>query len=484
MTIFTWWRDRRRRRWLDQAFPDAWLDTLNANIWQYECLPPEAQRKIRKCVMIMVREKTWVGCKGLKLSEGMKVTIAGKASLLLLGVEDFYFGAVQSILVHPTAYVHQPQATINLFGGSGSGPVGPRAILGESWSRGPVVLSWREIEAESRGQRLGRNLVVHEFAHQLDDINGGMDGDLPIFEHALRKRWEEISEMEYTRHLGAVQRGQPTLLDPYGATNRAEFFSVASETFFEQPHRLHHEHPELHAVLQDFYRIDLTRWIPAHVARQRQPASVSQGANEHAAGQRGEPAGAAAGGALPEFSELPALQNADDYFTRAVSFFLDGLAEQAVHDFTRSLELNPNDGEAHQQRALAWLELGEIDQAREDCEQALTLDPRDHDALRTRGSVLLLQGEFSAALNDLNRVLDHDNRDVKAYYFRGRARAALGEPAKAIADFNEALAVHPHWPQALLQRGLAHHALGHEKRARTDLAKAHHLNPEIDAETL
>jgi Mlc titration factor MtfA (ptsG expression regulator) len=255
--MFLWLKKRRRRKLLAKPFPQAWEDVLRRNVPVFECLSREQQQKLRGCIRVFVAEKHWTGCGGLKMSDEIKVTVAGWACLLLLGISgEFYFDRVRSILVYPGAFVQPPQ-----FQGSGGIIDEDRAATGEAWQRGPVILSWEDVLADGRAAGDGRNLVLHEFAHQIDALDGEMGGSPPMSRRA-GQRWKEVVEREFRRLEDAVRRGRPTLLDDYGATNRAEFFAVATECFFEQPAALQRRHGELYDVLRDFYCLDPAAWRP------------------------------------------------------------------------------------------------------------------------------------------------------------------------------------------------------------------------------
>ena len=133
--------------------------------------------------------------------------------------------------------------------------------LGEAWQHGPIVLSWAEIVGDEK-RRPGNNLVIHEFAHHIDSLDGDVDGSPPLVNRQQGRDWYRVSEAEFARLRGDAASGQATLLDRYGATNRAEFFAVASECYFERPHSLRKRHPDLYQALVTIYRQDLASWLP------------------------------------------------------------------------------------------------------------------------------------------------------------------------------------------------------------------------------
>jgi Mlc titration factor MtfA (ptsG expression regulator) len=127
-------------------------------------------------------------------------------------------------------------------------------MTGESWLAGPVILSWED--AERRGEEQGYNVVIHEFAHKLDMLNGDANGFPPLHSGMSREDWSRVFGGAYEDFRARVERGEDTAVDPYAAESPAEFFAVLSEAFFEIPETVRAEHPELYAQLAAFYRQD------------------------------------------------------------------------------------------------------------------------------------------------------------------------------------------------------------------------------------
>jgi Mlc titration factor MtfA (ptsG expression regulator) len=259
--LFSWLKNRRRRHLLSQAFPEPWSGYLQQNLAIYSALSPAEQQKLRQDVQVFVAEKHWVGCGGLEITDEIKVTIASQACLMLLGIDGYCFDGVKSILVYPAAYAHPPERQARHLIVQENLPVS-----GESWQRGPVVLSWDAVLREGRDARYPSSLVIHEFAHHLDALDGDMGGTPPI-PYADAARWEEVLSREYRQLVAKVQQGLPTLLDRYGATNREEFFAVATECFFRRSQEMQQEHTEMYGLLRGFYRLDPVTWDnPRHAA--------------------------------------------------------------------------------------------------------------------------------------------------------------------------------------------------------------------------
>jgi len=245
--IFSWLKKRRRRKLLAAPFPDGWLEILERNVRHHAILSPDEQAGMRDAVVIITAEKEWVGCGGLDITDEIKVTIAAQAGILLLGGKGgYYFDDVLSILVYP-----------DMFRGDSDRD----ATFGEAWHQGPVILSWVHVLDGGKDPGDGRNLVLHEFAHKIDGLEGGMFGTPPLSTRRQYKRWKEVAEREYLRLVDSTEHGEITLLDEYGAENRAEFFAVATECFFEQPVKMQQQHPELYDIFADFYHQDPTVWF-------------------------------------------------------------------------------------------------------------------------------------------------------------------------------------------------------------------------------
>ena len=248
--IFNWWRRRRRRQILAQPFPADWERLLQQNVRQYARLNESEQLKLCQCVQIFVNEKYWEGCRGLTVTDEMRITIAGFACLLLLGFHNDCFDRLQTLLVYPDEYF--ARQTTHKPGGVVSESMSMR--LGEAWQRGPVILAWSSIQRDIQHPQSGHNVVLHEFAHVLDMRNLDIDGTPPLDDTGQYQNWHEVMTAEHQRLIDDAQQGRATLIDQYGATSPAEFFAVATECFFELPNQLQNEHQRLYGVLQGFYR--------------------------------------------------------------------------------------------------------------------------------------------------------------------------------------------------------------------------------------
>lgn len=251
INVLGWLRKYRRGRILAQPFPPEWQSILDRNGRFSHTLSDDMQIKLKQAVRIIVAEKHWEGCGGLKIDDEHRVTIAAQIARLTLHFERDYFDEIQSILVYPAAYVAKSED--RLSGGvvieSNSGR------LGEAWYRGPVILSWADILESVRSSYTERNVVIHEFAHQLDMRNGGGADGYPVIESPeVAGQWSRLMPQAFDELRRLCQQGIPAVFDCYGATSQAEFFAVVSESYFEQPDAFKEVWPDVFQLFDDFYR--------------------------------------------------------------------------------------------------------------------------------------------------------------------------------------------------------------------------------------
>lgn len=254
--ILGWLKTRRRRRVLAEPFPSEWNDIVQRRVRQFRFLPAAQQERVRQIVQVMVAEKDWAAAAGFEVTDEMRVTIAGFAALMASGQDEpYFFDRLQTVVVHPDTVRFSPAQLANPnMPDSGS-------LDGVAWQRGPVLIAWGAVRDERRGRAHGGNVVIHEFAHHLDGLNGSMDGVPPLSPDA-EARWNEVAEQELEWLEDDARHGVESLLDHYGASSPAGFFAVASECFFELPHAMRRLHPELYASLAEFYKQDPTTYLP------------------------------------------------------------------------------------------------------------------------------------------------------------------------------------------------------------------------------
>ena len=248
------------KRWRDQSllnkpFPENWLTIVESRLPIYSALSPEEQSQLRQRIKFFIDRKDFYGCAGLILTDEIRVTIAAEACLLLLNKKRPIYPKLTAILVYPTAFRverEQQQADGTIASGS-------RGMLGESWDNGRVILSWDDVEKGVRDFTDGHNVVLHEFAHQLDAESGSTNGAPPLRRNSYTA-WARIFSDNFKDLDARSNTGLKTVMDQYGATNPAEFFAVATETFFEKPHQLCKRRPELYEELRTYYQLDPRDW--------------------------------------------------------------------------------------------------------------------------------------------------------------------------------------------------------------------------------
>jgi MtfA peptidase len=251
--LFTEWRRRGVRR---VPFPPEWRQILRQRWPYFHSMPADLQLQLKKHMQVFLAEKAFIGCNGLVVTDEMRVTIAGQACLLLLNRRSDYFANLRQVLVYPGAFIVDKLHT----DGSGVQQDQRQVLAGESWQQGQVILSWDDAVEGAAVPDDGRNVVIHEFAHQLDQENGRANGAPWLTGRGRRARWARVLGEEFAALQQRVRDGQPSLLSDYGATDPAEFFAVASEVFFEQPQRLDAEHAALYRELSGFYRVNPLSW--------------------------------------------------------------------------------------------------------------------------------------------------------------------------------------------------------------------------------
>lgn len=249
----------RRRRIANKSFPENWKAILEKNVPYISHLPNDLKQKLYALIQIFVHETTFEGCAGLEITDEIKVTIAAQASILLLGVEDYsyFYDDLRSVLVYPEHYVAKVKSSHDSF----FVEEGFQQRQGEAWSHGNVVLAWDEVQKGAKDINDGKNLVFHEFAHQLDYEFGASEQIQDSEKNSRYQSWAKVIGIEYQKFLKALERNQQKLIDSYGAINVSEFFAVITELFFERPVELKSEYPELYEQLKEFYHQDPASYI-------------------------------------------------------------------------------------------------------------------------------------------------------------------------------------------------------------------------------
>lgn len=246
---------KRRARLRGQPLPQGVEDILSRNVGLYSLLPDEQREQLHGHVNVFLEEKRFLGLGGQEITPEVAITISGIACMLLLNREPSYFPGFSSILVYPDTYEADQ---VDYDGVVETRKRSRRA--GESWHRGPVVLSWSSVLQGAINPGDGYNVVLHEFAHKLDEENSGTNGQPILHAAGHYQEWAEVLGREYQSFADRVSRRKNKVLDEYGLTSPAEFFAVATESFFEKATAMQRRLPDLYEQLKKFYAVDPASW--------------------------------------------------------------------------------------------------------------------------------------------------------------------------------------------------------------------------------
>lgn len=244
----------RRRSAFEKPLPRH-LEKLVDEIPLCRKIPQALRTELRGHINVFLSEKSFEGCRGQVVNDEMKLKIAAQACVLLLNRNTDYFPRLTSLLIYPDAYWVNDNYEM-----AGQAIRGRTVNLGESWEQGAVVLSWKQISDELADENCGHNLVLHEFAHQIDAEDGFLNGLPDLGEGASYGKWADVFEREYDDLRDGTFSGVEDVIDDYGAEDPAEFFAVVTEGFFMKPLDMRRAHPELYSELVKFYRLDPAGW--------------------------------------------------------------------------------------------------------------------------------------------------------------------------------------------------------------------------------
>jgi Mlc titration factor MtfA (ptsG expression regulator) len=280
LALAFWLPAHRLKRALCRPFPLGFSAILSKNIPAYSRMPARLQLQLQMLVKQFLHEKKFIACDDMHLTDEVRVTIAGKACMLLLNRKPRVYPELSQILVYPSAFV-APRSEIGI---GGIVTCADQNLAGESWSDGRVILAWDHVMQSAAEYSNGHNVVLHEFAHQLDSETGGTNGAPLLPSRARYQSWSTVLSQEFAslqqaaRHQAEAQADYfgeyPAenetanhaanqgwgVIDLYGATNPAEFFAVVTETFFEKPAELAQFHPALYGEFRKLYRVDPRDW--------------------------------------------------------------------------------------------------------------------------------------------------------------------------------------------------------------------------------
>nr|WP_136251904.1 M90 family metallopeptidase [Ningiella ruwaisensis] len=250
------WQRRKRAQITSKAFPKAWRSIIQKRVPYFRKMPSDLQLQLKKHIQVFLAEKKFIGCNGVVINDDIRVTIAAQACLLLLNRKTDFYPKLKRILVYPRAFVKSHQSAnpdgVHFFQNS--------ILAGESWEQGTVVLSWQDTISGAHLPDDGHNVVIHEFAHQLDQENGSANGAPRLARNQSLRKWADVLSEEFAILNTQMANGEPSIFDYYGASNPAEFFAVASEVFFEKPHDLKRFHPKLYEQLSAYYMVNPVIW--------------------------------------------------------------------------------------------------------------------------------------------------------------------------------------------------------------------------------
>ena len=238
-------------------FKDEWIDILQVHLPLYRQLPSDLQSRLHKKTAQFIATTYFEGCGGLELDDAMILSIAAQACVLVLGYDGVPYPNLNTVLIYPSAF-----ETTNQYDGPG-GTIIEETVeaLGESWDSGTVILAWDSVQEDATHITDGHNVTFHEFAHQLDAMDGETDGVPLLPSEEAYQTWANVLGAHCNDLIRKVEDGEPTLLDDYATSSPEEFFAVATETFFEMPKQLAAERPELYATLRQFYNLDPKSWF-------------------------------------------------------------------------------------------------------------------------------------------------------------------------------------------------------------------------------
>ncbi len=239
--ILRWITRWRQSRLMTRPLPTAWEGWLTEHVPFFPKLEGETRARFLRYLKAFVWSKHFFGAGGLEVTDEHRVVIGAAAVRLVLYLDLSFYDRLTEIIVYPDAYRHPDENGV---------------ILGEAHTWGTVVLSWAAVIGGMAVPDDGHDTALHEFAHVLDIADGTFDGTPDLHRFGDHRAWARVMSREFLELREDTDSHRRNVLREYGATNEAEFFAVASETFFEKPAKLRAAAPELYDELSRFYRID------------------------------------------------------------------------------------------------------------------------------------------------------------------------------------------------------------------------------------
>jgi Mlc titration factor MtfA (ptsG expression regulator) len=241
---------RRRRVLARSAIPDSlWREAVATLPFLARYSEAELGR-LRELVVLFLDRKGIVGAQGHEVTPLQRVVIAIQACVLVLNLDLALYEGFENVVVYPGEFVPQWEWEDE----AGVVHRHDEPLAGEAMPRGPVVLSWPDVEAASDWEAVGMNLVIHEFAHKIDMASGEANGCPPLPPDIPPAEWKQAMSAAFDDFVERTGRDEPTAIDPYAAEHPGEFFAVLSEVFFSEPELLRREYPAVYRLLARFYR--------------------------------------------------------------------------------------------------------------------------------------------------------------------------------------------------------------------------------------
>ncbi len=249
-----WYNAKLRQKRLATPLSDREWAIIIDQVPLCQKLPHDLRAKLSGKINLFLHQVEFLGCNELEVTEEMELSIAAQACLLIVNTDTWY-DTLQTILIYPGAF----KSISKEYDGY---VVREREVvrLGESWARGPVILSWAHAAEGAFVDDDGHNVVLHEFAHQIDGLSGHTDGAPVLAKDHKFSEWQRTLNEAYNRLIFNTEMGRKTFLDSYGATAPQEFFAVAVEVFFERPTALKQEEPAVYAQMSKYFQLDPSKW--------------------------------------------------------------------------------------------------------------------------------------------------------------------------------------------------------------------------------
>ena len=236
----------KRNRLAKQPLPEHWPAILQERVPFFVGLDGELRERFLTRLKIFVEEKYWIEAGGMQIDDEVRVVIAASAVRLALHLRPSVYDRLTEIVVYPSHYHHPDQDQKSDK---------ESVVFGEAHAWGTVVLSWDAVLGGLADPHDGHDTATHEFAHELDRHTGHFDGTPELRTFGDYRPWAHVLSRHFDR-LRAGRSKQRRMMHDYGATNEAEFFAVATETFFERPHRMLENAPDLYELLKHYYGFD------------------------------------------------------------------------------------------------------------------------------------------------------------------------------------------------------------------------------------